>query len=85
MKSNIDRPAMFAKAPPDPDFPVPGDTLTYKGTTPLWFTDIIKNAQNKLVIGQKYTLKTIKVFLSWCCITLEETGNSEYSLGFFTY
>ena len=91
MKFDIDpklikaRPAMFSKASPDPDFPVPGDKLKYKGTHTFWFTDIIQNAQNSLVRGKEYTLKTINVASSWCCITLEETGSKEYSLSFFTY
>jgi hypothetical protein len=38
-----------------------------------------------LVRGKTYTLKKIDVASSWCCITLEETGNVEYSLSFFTY
>jgi len=89
MKSDIDskkaRPAMFEKAPPDPDFPIPGDKLKYKDTHVFWFTDIVSNAQDNLIKGKEYTLKTINVFSSWCCITLEETGDKEYSLSFFTY
>jgi hypothetical protein len=79
------RPAMFRKAPPDPEWPLPGDILTHKGTHAFWFTDIIGNAKDNLVVGKKYRLKTIKVLSSWCCITLEETGDKEYSLSFFTY
>jgi hypothetical protein len=89
MKSDIDpkeaRPAMFRKALPDPDFPIPGDKLTYKGVHTFWFTNIIKNAENNLVRGKEYTLKKIDVASSWCCIKLEETGDIEYSLSFFTY
>lgn len=94
MKSDIDlklaeamaaRPAMFQKALPDPDFPIPGDKLIYKGTHTFWFTNIIKNAEDNLVKGKEYTLKKIDVASSWCCITLEETGDKEYSLSFFTY
>ena len=67
------------------DFPKPGDKLKYKGTTWLWFEDIIKNAKDNLVVGNTYTLKTIQINSSWCNITLEETGDLEYSLGFFSY
>ena len=69
----------------DPDFPVPGDKLKYKGTNVFWFVDIIKNAEDSMVTGKEYTLKTIKIFSSWCCVTLEETEDKEYSLSFFTY
>lgn len=89
MKSNIDprlaRPAMFEKAPPDPDFPVPGAKLKYKGPHVFWFANMVRDAQNNLVVGKEYTLKTIRVWSSWCCITLEETGNLEFPLSFFTY
>ena len=91
MKSDIDpklikaRPAMFEKALPDPSFPVPGDKLKYKGTHTFWFVDIIKNAEDNLVRGKEYTLKSIDVASSWCSITLEETGDIHYSLSFFTY
>jgi len=76
---------MFEKTLPDPDFPIPGDKLIYKGTHTFWFTNIIKNAEDNLVKGKEYTLKKIDVASSWCCITLEETGDKEYSLSFFTY
>jgi hypothetical protein len=85
MKSEIDRPAMFQKSPPDPSFPTPGTKLKYKGTHIFWFTDIIKNAEDNLVKGKEYTLKTIDVASSWCSITLEETGDIHYSLSFFSY
>lgn len=84
-KSEIARPAMFEKAPPDPEWPVSGDKLIYKGTHVFWFLDIIKNAEDNLVVGKEYTLKTIDVASSWCSITLKETGDLHYSLSFFNY
>jgi hypothetical protein len=69
----------------DPDFPSPGTKLRYKGVHMFWFTDIIKNAKDNLTVGKEYTLKTIRIWSSWCNITLEETGDLEYSLSFFTY
>jgi len=60
----------------DSDFPVAGDKLKYKGVqNAFWFTDIIQNAKNNLVKGKTYTLKTIEIFSSWCCIT-----NKRYDL-----
>ena len=69
----------------DYGFPSPGAKLKYKGTHIFWFLHSFENAKNNLVVGKEYTLKTIEVFSSWCCITLEETGDTEYSLSFFTY
>jgi len=91
MKSNIDpklieaRPAMFREVSPDLGFPVPGAKLKYKGTHVFWFTNLIENAEKNLVKGQEYTLKKIDVASSWCHITLEETGDVDYALSFFTY
>lgn len=67
------------------DFLKPGDKLTYKGVTWHWHKDIIANAEKLLVKETVYTLKSIQVISSWCCVTLVETGDVEYSLGFFTY
>jgi len=64
-------------------FPKQGDKLRYRGTTQFWFTDLIANAERELLIGEIYTLRSITLALSWACITLEETGDTEYSLGFF--
>jgi len=64
-------------------FPRPGAKLRYRGATPFWFTDLIANAERELRVGEIYTLKMIRLASSWTCITLEETGDTEYSLGFF--
>ena len=64
-------------------FPKPGAKLRYRGTTQFWFAELIANAERELRIGEIYTLKTVKLALSWAGITLEETGDTEYSLGFF--
>jgi len=64
-------------------FPTPGAKLRYRGTHTFWFTNIIANAERELRIGEIYTLKTIELASSWACITLEETGATEYALGFF--
>ena len=65
------------------EFPKPESKLRYRGTNQFWFTDIIANAERELRIGEIYTLKSIKLASSWACITLEETGDTEFSLGFF--
>ncbi len=64
-------------------FPKQGAKLRYRGTNQFWFTNIIANAERELRIGEIYTLKSIELASSWACITLEETGDTEFSLGFF--
>lgn len=64
-------------------FPKPSAKLRYRGTNKFWFTDIIANAERELSIGEIYTLKSIELASSWACVTLEETGDIEFSLGFF--
>lgn len=64
-------------------FPKPGSKLRYNGTNQFWFTDIIANAERELRNGEVYTLKSIELFSSWASITLEETGDTRFSLGFF--
>jgi hypothetical protein len=64
-------------------FPKPGNKLRYRGTNQYWHTDIIANAERELRIGEIYTLKSLELGRSWCLVTLKETGETEYSLGFF--
>lgn len=64
-------------------FPKKGNKLRYRGDPQHWHTNIIANAKRKLRIGEIYTLKSIELGRSWCYVTLEETGETEYSLGFF--
>ena len=64
-------------------FPQPGAKLRYRGVKQFWFTNIIANAERELRLGEMYTLKAIKLHSSWACITLEETGDTEFTLGFF--
>jgi hypothetical protein len=65
------------------DFPKPGTKLRYRETNKYWHVNIIENAQRELQVGEIYTLRTIEIGRSWTIITLEETGDTEYSLGFF--
>jgi len=64
-------------------FPKSGNKLRYRGNPQDWHTNIIANAERELRIGEIYTLKSLELGRSWCYITLEETGETEYSLGFF--
>ncbi len=61
-----------------------GDKVIFTGTTMFWFTDIIANGK-KLKKGAKYTIKSKQIASSWTGITLEETGDLEYNLGWFRY
>lgn len=64
-------------------FPKPGAKLRYRGTNRLTATNIIANAERELRLGETYTLRTIELFSSWASVTLEETGDAEFALGFF--
>ena len=65
-------------------FPKPGSKLRFRGASDhFWFTEMITDARSELRVGQLYTLKTITLASSWACITLEETGDHKFSLGFF--
>ncbi len=67
----------------------PGDKLEFKGSRPIWFANVLKNA-GKLVVGQEYTIRSVEPASSWCCIKLEEFPETEvfgddwFSLSFFT-
>jgi len=65
-------------------WPRPGDKVIFKGTHMFWFTNIIENGK-KLEIGKEYTLGDIAPASSWCSVTLEETGDLQYSLDFFKW
>ena len=64
-------------------FPKSGNKLRYRGNPQDWHTNIIANAERELRIGEIYTLQSLELGRSWCLITLEETGKTEYSLGIF--
>lgn len=64
-------------------FPRPGAKLRFVRIDNYHATNIIANAQRELHIGEVYTLKMIRLASSWACITLEETGDTEFALGFF--
>jgi hypothetical protein len=66
-------------------WPKLGDKIRYKGTTTTWFKDLIENAENHLKLGEEYTLARVTVNSSWCSVTLEETGDTVYSMSFFEY
>lgn len=62
-----------------------GDKVKFVGKNlkHFWFTDIIANAKRELEKDKEYTISEIKIFSSWTGITLKETGNLMYSLGWF--
>jgi len=66
-------------------WPLPKSKVVFNGSKLFWFTNMIKNADDNLVIGQEYTLKTVEVASSSCIITLQETGDLQYSLSWFKY
>ncbi len=60
-----------------------GDQITFKESGPHWFTTYIENAKT-LKGGQKYTVSKISVASSSTSVKLKETGELEFSLGWFT-
>lgn len=64
-------------------FPKAGAKLRYRGTHQFWFPSYMANAERELRVGEVYTLKTIELAASWACITLDETGDAEFTLGCF--
>lgn len=66
-------------------WPKVGDKVKYAGTTPMWFKEIIENAEEHLEIGKEYTLAKVSPLSSWCSVLLEEKGNMVFSLSFFEH
>ena len=68
------------------NWPKKGSKITYNGVNKaFWFTNIIENAEKNLEVGKEYTVAKLHLASSWCGVELEETGDTEYALGFFTY
>lgn len=66
-------------------FPLPGEPVIYKGHSKFfWFPKMLKDADELLEIGKKYTIKTISVYSSWCAVTLNEIDKDvTFALGWF--
>jgi hypothetical protein len=69
----------------DKNWPAVGDKVIFKGIGFTWFKNIIKNAEDNLTVGKKYTLSSVNPLSSWCSVKLKETGDLTYSLSFFDY
>jgi hypothetical protein len=59
-----------------------GDKIVFRETGPHWFTDREENGK-KLEKGKVYTIKKISVASSSTGVTLEETEDLVYELGWF--
>jgi hypothetical protein len=59
-----------------------GDKIIFKEAGPHWFLDREENGK-KLEKGETYTVKKISVASSSTGVTLEETGDLRYELGWF--
>ena len=67
-------------------WPKIGSKITYRGVNKaFWLTNIIKNAEEHLEVGKEYTVAKLYLASSWCGVELAETGEVEYTLGFFNY
>jgi hypothetical protein len=63
-----------------------GSKVTYKGAPKLfWFKNIVENAEKNLEVGKEYTVSKLHLASSWCGAHLEEFGDMEFSLSFFTH
>jgi hypothetical protein len=63
-----------------------GSKVTYKGANKkFWYTSIIENAEKNLEIGKEYTVSKLHLASSWCGVELEEFGDMEFALSFFTH
>jgi hypothetical protein len=63
-----------------------GSKVTYRGAPKLfWFKNIVENAEKNLEIGKEYTVSKLHLASSWCGVELEEFGDMEFSLSFFTH
>ena len=61
-----------------------GNKIKFIGISPFfWFTDMIENAEKNLTIGKVYTVSDKQILSSWTCIRLKETGDLQYSSGWF--
>lgn len=59
-----------------------GDKIVFKEASPHWFIDRVENAK-QLEKEKVYTVKEISVASSSTGVTLEETGDLIYELGWF--
>ena len=66
-------------------WPKTGSKVTYNGAKPFWFKNIIENAEQNLESGKEYTVSKLHLASSWCGVELEETGDIEYALSWFTH
>ncbi len=62
----------------------PGDRVVFVEAGPHWFGDRVQNAE-RLVPGQTYTVKALRVASSNTAVTLQETGDLDYELGWFSH
>jgi hypothetical protein len=63
-----------------------GSKVKFKGAHKVfWFKNIVENAEKNLEIGKEYTVSKLHLASSWCGVELEEFGDMEFSLSFFTH
>jgi hypothetical protein len=67
-------------------WPKIGSKIIYRGANKkFWYTSIVENAEKNLEIGKEYTVSKLHLASSWCAVELEEFGDMEFSLSFFSY
>lgn len=67
------------------EWPKVGSKVTFTGTRQFWFVNMVKDANELLEIGKKYTISKIELASSWCGVKLEEFPESTFALSWFDY
>lgn len=57
--------------------------VMYTGTKRFWFTNIIEDAENQLVVGRTYVVASVEVFSSWTSIRLKGLEEYEFPKSWF--
>lgn len=66
-------------------WPKVGSKVIFRKTHTFWFTNIVKDANDLLVVDKEYTVAKIELASSWCGVRLEEFPDKLFALSFFDY
>lgn len=69
------------------DFPKVGDILIFKGVPEIYYPHYAcmgNLAKENLIVGQKYQVRNVEIYSSWCAVWLDGFPDDEsYNLSFF--
>lgn len=66
-------------------WPKADSKVTFTGTRMFFFQNMIKDANELLVIGKEYTIFKIELASSWCGVILKEFPDHKFALSWFNY